>query len=101
MMQKSVKHAAALASLLLLTQLGAIEPPVLRLSMETEPVTLDWNNARSPMDRFIVSFLMRGLMKYDDKANPVCDLCENFNVSPDGKVYRFDLKTDVKWSDGV
>lgn len=79
----------------------AIEPPVLRLSMESEPVTLDWNHYRSTSDRFILSLLMRGLMKYDEKAAPVCDLCESFSVSPDGKVYRFEIKSNVRWSDGV
>src|SRR4051812_45814059 len=44
---------------------AVIEPPVLRASLDSEPLLLDWNQHRSATDRYIVSFLMRGLLKYD------------------------------------
>ncbi len=79
---------------------AGLEPPVLRLSMESEPTTLDWQKARGALDRFIVTFLMRGLLRYDAQATPVCDLCTEFTTSPDGLKLRFKLK-DVEWSDGI
>src|SRR4051794_16554228 len=79
----------------------ALEPPVLRAPLETEPVTLDWNAAQTPTDRFILSFLMRGLMKYDASNAPVCDLCRAHTVTGAGRVWRFELVAGTKWSDGV
>lgn len=78
----------------------AAEPPVLRASLETEPTTLDWSEARSATDRYLISYLMRGLLKYDAENQPVCDLCVSFSVSEDQKVYRFELKPGELWSDG-
>jgi peptide/nickel transport system substrate-binding protein len=63
-------------------------------------VSLDWNDPRSATDRFIVSFLMRGLLKYDEAAKPVCDLCKSYAPSEDGRTYRFQLDGDAVWSDG-
>ncbi|MGZ3689494.1 MAG: ABC transporter substrate-binding protein, partial [Bdellovibrionota bacterium] len=80
---------------------GSIEPPVLRVSLENEPPTLDWNAHRQASDRFLVSFLMRGLLKYDAQSKPVCDLCAKYEVSPDGKAYTFEFPGGQQWSDGV
>lgn len=80
---------------------AGIEPPVLRAALESEPLSLDWNGARTSTDRFLVSFLMRGLLKYDASNKPVCDLCKTFSVSPDGKILRFELNPAEEWSDGV
>lgn len=80
---------------------GAIEPPVLRAGLEAEPVTLDWTRARTPEDRFIASFLMRGLLKYDSRQRPVCDLCQDFEVSTDGRTLTFQIRSNETWSDGV
>lgn len=77
-----------------------IEPPVLRTSLGSEPLSLDWHSARSSIDRFIIGFMMRGLLRYEGGGTPVCDLCKSFTVSPDGKVYRFELNTTEEWSDG-
>ncbi|MCM2322376.1 MAG: peptide ABC transporter substrate-binding protein [Oligoflexia bacterium] len=80
---------------------SALEPSVLRASLENEPTTLDWNHFRSGTDRFLISFLMRGLLQYDAKLNLVCDLCTSFSVSPDGLTIQFELRPDLTWSDGV
>lgn len=80
---------------------GAIEPPVLRTGLESEPITLDWQQESSPSDRFILSFLMRGLLRYDEQVQLICDLCKTFEVSADGKSYTFALNPEEAWSDGV
>ncbi len=77
------------------------EPSLLRISIENEPVTLDWQNYRSVTDRLITAFLMRGLMAYDSSGKPVCDLCLSYKVNPRGTQYEFFLRPFVKWSDGV
>ncbi len=76
------------------------EPPVLRAPLEAEPITLDWARAKQPQERFLVSFLMRGLLKYAGSGQPVCDLCREFSVSKDLLSYRFELQPGLKWSDG-
>jgi ABC-type oligopeptide transport system substrate-binding subunit len=80
---------------------AGIEPPVLRLSSDAEPTTLDWGQARASSDRFIASFLMRGLLKYDSGNRPACDLCKSFEVTGDGKALKFVIASGVRWSDGV
>ncbi len=75
-------------------------PSFVRVSYEVEPSSLDWHQYRTAQDRFFVSFLMRGLMKYDDSATPVCDLCSKVDVSSDRRTYLFVLKEEV-WSDGT
>ena len=80
---------------------SGLKPPILRLSMENEPVTLDWNRARSSTDRFILSFLMRGLLKYDENGKLACDLCTTYELSADRKVLTFHLRSEEQWSDGV
>jgi ABC-type oligopeptide transport system substrate-binding subunit len=79
----------------------ALEPPVLRASLESEPITLAWTAAHTGTDRFLASFLMRGLMKYDAGNQPVCDLCRSLALSPDGKTLTFELASGENWSDGV
>ncbi|MEK6577990.1 MAG: ABC transporter substrate-binding protein, partial [Bdellovibrionota bacterium] len=99
---KTVRYffaAFGLVTVLAHSSLG-LEPPVLRLSMETEPMSMDWHAHRSAVDRFILSFMMRGLLRYDTNSKPICDLCRKYSVSEDKKVYRFELNTDVPWSDG-
>lgn len=80
---------------------SGIEPPVLRVSLDMEPLTVDWNGVRTSTDRFIASFLMRGLLKVDATNQPVCDLCSSYAVSADGKTLRFELNAGEEWSDGV
>lgn len=89
-------------SIFLSTLLGAFgaEPPVLRLSMTREPTSLEWNDPRPDAERFVVSFLMRGLMKIDGEGRVSCDLCRSFTVSDEGRLIRFEM-LPLKWSDGA
>lgn len=77
------------------------EPNNLIIFVDNEPVTLDWQSYRSKTDRFIASFLTRTLLKYDESAKLVCDLCKSFTISQDQKVLTFDLSSEEKWSDGT
>ncbi|MCM2278068.1 MAG: peptide ABC transporter substrate-binding protein [Oligoflexia bacterium] len=84
-----------------LTAQARLEPSVLRASVENEPSTLDWNHHRTSTERFVISFLMRGLLQYDAKSSLICDLCKSYRLSEDGKTIVFELLPDVRWSDGV
>jgi peptide/nickel transport system substrate-binding protein len=51
----------------------------------------------SDINRLIFS----GLTRYDAKRTLQPDLAEKWEVSPDGRIYTFQLRKDVKWHDGV
>jgi ABC-type transport system substrate-binding protein/class 3 adenylate cyclase len=54
----------------------------------------------SPAWQFIPN-LFRGLVDIDPDLNVVPALAESFRVSADGLSYRFGLRADARWSDGV
>lgn len=45
--------------------------------------------------------IYNGLVGLDDQLNPVPELAKSWQISPDGKVYTFQLQPNVKWHDGV
>lgn len=79
----------------------ALEPPVLRTALEREPATLDWSVSRDGVERFLASFLMRGMLKHGPGGKLECDLCETWDTQDQGRTLRFTLKSGVQWSDGV
>lgn len=59
------------------------------------PVLSQANDA----DRDITELIFSGLLKYNSKDELVSDLAETYNISADGKTYKFFLKKDIKWHD--
>jgi peptide/nickel transport system substrate-binding protein len=45
--------------------------------------------------------IYNGLVKYDKNLTIVPDLAERFDISPDGLIITFHLRTGVKWHDGA
>ena len=76
-------------------------PRVLRINLETEPPTLDWNLATDGVSIIAIEQLMRGLTRLDADLRPVPDLAESWDVSADGRTYTFHVRPGVSWSDGV
>ncbi|MDA8189486.1 MAG: ABC transporter substrate-binding protein [Dehalococcoidales bacterium] len=52
------------------------------------------------VDQDIASLVFSGLTKLTSNGAVEPDLAEKWQVSPDGKVYLFDLRHDAKWHDG-
>ena len=82
------------------TAAGAGEP--------SAPIEVLWNAIYDPTpgtymtgDVWIAALLFRGLVTLDAELNVVPDLAEQFTVASDGLTYRFRLRTDATWSDGV
>lgn len=69
--------------------------------IRAEPESLDWNKAHTTVEAYLLMNLMEGLVTFDRDLNVVPALAESWKVSSDGKVYTFQLRADVKWSDGV
>ncbi len=81
---------------------GAAAPRgTLRLNLGTEPPTLDWNRATDSVSITVIEQLMRGLTRLGPGLQPVPALAERWESSADGRTWRFHLRRDVRWSDGV
>ena len=63
------------------------------------PLYLNPLLAYSDVDKDISRLIFSGLMKYNDKLEPVADLADRYEISEDQKVYTFYLKQNVKWHD--
>jgi len=66
-----------------------------------EPESLDPAIIVSQPDERLVRGLYEGLMRLDPKTGePIPGLAERYEISPDGKVYTFHLRTNLVWSTG-
>ena len=46
------------------------------------------------------ALLFRGLMRFDENNEPVTDIADSYEVSPDKLTYTFVLKDNIKFHDG-
>ncbi|MDA1330102.1 MAG: peptide ABC transporter substrate-binding protein [Chloroflexi bacterium] len=58
---------------------------------------LDYAN---PADQDIDRLIFSGLVRFDDRGNPIPDLAQEWGVSIDGLSYNFTLRSDALWHDG-
>jgi len=66
-----------------------------------EPESLDPHLVTGQADGRIVMALFEGLTRYDPRtAQPIPGLAERWEISPDGCVYTFHLRTNAVWSTG-
>jgi len=73
---------------------------IVRYNLGANPKTLD-PALNSAVDGAIVLVnAFEGLMKLDEKDQPVAGVAESYEVSADGLTYTFKLRKDAKWSDG-
>ena len=78
----------------------------IRLSISSDPETLDPQLALLTSDLAVLRQLFRGLLWYDENLDLVPMVARevpttgNGGVSKDGLVYRFKLRDGVQWSDG-
>jgi oligopeptide transport system substrate-binding protein len=65
-----------------------------------DPETLDQHKTSTVVEARILRDLYEGLVLYDAKANIIPGVAESWEISDDGTVYTFTLRTDAKWSNG-
>jgi oligopeptide transport system substrate-binding protein len=65
-----------------------------------EPETLDTHKTSTVQEAHILRDMLEGLVTYDMKANATPGQAEKWEVSDDGKTYRFTLRNGLKWSNG-
>lgn len=80
---------------------NAIEPSRFRFRLNSDPTGFDWAIHTTTVDTYIFMNIMEGLVGYDDKLNVVPNLAQKWRVSKDGLTYTFNLKKNIKWSDGA
>ncbi len=101
-----VVHPGHLIALLLLTSLLPAcvrrEPPAdLVILNGQEPESLDPAIVTGIAEMRITKTLFEGLLRLDPRtARPIPGLAEHWDISADGKLYTFFLRTNAAWSSG-
>jgi oligopeptide transport system substrate-binding protein len=94
--------AAILLCLALLAGCLRSEPPAdLVIINGAEPESLDPHLVTGQADGRIAQAMFEGLLRYDPRTGqPIPGLAESWEVSPNGRVYTFHLRTNALWSTG-
>lgn len=71
-----------------------------RISVGTEPPTLDPSLATDGTSILLIENLMEGLTQFNQSLLPQPAIAEKWEISEEGKKYLFHLKRNVFWSDG-
>jgi peptide/nickel transport system substrate-binding protein len=69
-------------------------------AMTADPSTLNCGIESSQIVAMVTSNIYNGLIHLDEDSNPHPDLAQSWDISPDGLVYSFQLRDNVKWHDG-
>jgi peptide/nickel transport system substrate-binding protein len=70
------------------------------LGMAADPSTLNCGIESSQIVAMVTSNIYNGLIHMDEESNPHPDLAQSWEISPDGLVYTFQLRDNIKWHDG-
>lgn len=96
--------ASGLVLLLGLTLCGcgrSLAPADLVIVNGPEPESLDPHLVTGQADGRIAMALFEGLTRYEPvEARPVPGLADHWEISPDGRVYTFHIRTNAAWSTG-
>ncbi|HEV8575010.1 MAG TPA: ABC transporter substrate-binding protein, partial [Dehalococcoidia bacterium] len=66
----------------------------------SDPITLDPACASDAGSAEYIVEIFSGLVSFDKELNLIPDVAESFQVSPDGTVYTFTLRSNVLFHDG-
>ena len=93
----------ALPALMLATASAGSAPAatILRRASAVEPETLDPQKSAGGPEQMIETDLFEGLTTYDAGTRAIPGVAARWEVSPDGLVWTFHLRSDAKWSDGT
>lgn len=80
---------------------SAPEIAPLRFRLTDKPETLDWTLAYTSHETPILMNLMEGLLEYSSDGKLQAALAKKWEVSKDGQTYTFQVRSNVKWSDGM
>ncbi len=69
---------------------------ILKLA-DIDPTTLDPAVSSETTSAQYIMQIYSGLLRLDNNMEPVADIAQSWEISPDGKVYTFNLRQDVKF----
>ncbi|MBP7096202.1 MAG: peptide ABC transporter substrate-binding protein [Spirochaetia bacterium] len=72
----------------------------LNINLGNEPPNLDQHTTTDTISIQMLSLVVEGLVRYDDKGGYMPGMAEKWEVSPDGTVYTFTLRKGAQWSNG-
>jgi len=93
------RTAIAAIATVALTGLAAAQV-VYNRGNDSDPETLDPHKTSTVAEGHILRDLFEGLVTQDPKGQPIPGAAEKWEVSDDGKLYRFTLRANAKWSNG-
>lgn len=67
----------------------------------SRPSTFNPIYLQSDIDRDVAALVFNGLTRADETGAIKPDLAARWNTAPDGLVYTFTLRSDVRWQDGA
>jgi ABC-type oligopeptide transport system substrate-binding subunit len=76
------------------------EQKILKMRHTGLPTTFDWTYAQTPEEGDVLVNVMEGLIELDESMQPQPSLAEKWQISSDGKTYKFTIRSGVQWSDG-
>jgi oligopeptide transport system substrate-binding protein len=79
---------------------GAMAEVVYNRANSGEPETLDTHKTSTVQEAHILRDMLEGLVAYSAKGEAIPGQAEKWEVSDDGKTYRFTLRDGLKWSNG-
>jgi oligopeptide transport system substrate-binding protein len=98
---KKALSSVLVATLLAIILLAGCAAPQGTLSLVgDDPLTLDPALSADVASRDYIVQIFSGLVRLDDNLQPVADIAQSWDISPDGKTYTFHLRNDVKFQDG-
>jgi oligopeptide transport system substrate-binding protein len=79
---------------------GGAGKNILRYALQTPPTNLDPSRVEDGDTIDLLQQVFEGLVQWSEKNEVVPNIAEKWDLSPDGKVYTFHLRTDVKFHNG-
>lgn len=79
---------------------GGAEGKILYTNNTSEPGSLDPALAQGTHESWVIDHVFEGLMKKDAEGNLVGGMAKDYTLSEDGLTYTFELRDDIKWSNG-
>ncbi len=95
-----IKRAALIAAASLALTGAAAAEVVYNRANSGEPETLDTHKTSTVQESHILRDMLEGLVTYNAKGEAVPGQASKWEISDDGKTYRFTLRDGIKWSNG-
>ena len=89
-----------LTALIVSAAAPSVAEKVLRRGLWSSPGTLDPQRAWTVAEDHVIGELFVGLLTMDAEANLIPGAADHWQISNDGRTYRFNLRAGQRWSDG-